>query len=30
MVKGLVIGTNVNAKGRPKLPQELIDVWGLE
>lgn len=30
MIKALVIGTNVNAKGRPELPQELIDVWGLE
>lgn len=30
MIKALVIGTNVNAKGRPELAQELIDVWGLE
>lgn len=30
MIKALVTGTNVNAKGRPELPQELIDVWGLE
>ncbi len=30
MIKALVVGTNVNAKGRPELPQELIDVWGLE
>lgn len=30
MIKALVIGTNVNAKGRPELPQKLIDVWGLE
>lgn len=29
MIKALVIGTSVNGQGRPKLPQELIDVWGL-
>ncbi len=28
MIKALVIGTSVNEHGRPKLPQELIDVWG--
>lgn len=28
MIKALVIGTSVNENGRPKLPQELIDVWG--
>ena len=28
MIKALVIGTSVNGQGRPKLPQELIDVWG--
>ncbi len=28
MIKALVIGTSVNKNGRPKLPQELIDVWG--
>jgi len=30
MVKALVVGTNVNAKGRPELHQELIDVWGFK
>jgi len=30
IIKALVIGTNVNAKGRPELAKELIDVWGLE
>lgn len=29
MVKALVIGTNVNSAGRPELPEELINVWGL-
>ena len=29
-VQALVVGTNVNSKGRPELPQDLIDVWGLE
>ncbi len=29
MIKALVVGTNVNSKGRPELPQELIKVWGL-
>ena len=29
MIKALVIGTSVNEQGRPKLPQELIDVWGI-
>jgi acyl-CoA thioester hydrolase len=28
MVNALVIGTSVNEKGRPELPQELIEVWG--
>ncbi len=28
MIKALVIGTSVNENRRPKLPQELIDVWG--
>ncbi len=30
MVKGLVIGTSVNKRGRPELPEELIKVWGFE
>jgi acyl-CoA thioester hydrolase len=30
MIKALVTGTALNKKGRPELPQELIDVWGLE
>lgn len=30
MVKALVIGTSVNGKGRPELPEELIKVWGLK
>jgi acyl-CoA thioester hydrolase len=30
VIKALVIGTSVNEKGRPELPQTLIDVWGLE
>ncbi len=30
MIKALVIGTAVNQKGRPELPEELIKVWGLE
>jgi acyl-CoA thioester hydrolase len=29
MVKALVIGTSVNSKGRPELPEELINVWGI-
>lgn len=28
MVNALVIGTSVNEKGRPELPQELVEVWG--
>lgn len=28
MIKALIIGTSVNENGRPKLQQELIDVWG--
>lgn len=30
MVKGLVIGTSINKRGRPELPEELIKVWGFE
>jgi acyl-CoA thioester hydrolase len=30
MIKALVIGTSVNKRGRPELPEELIKVWGLE
>ena len=30
MTKALVIGTSVNAKGRPQLPEELIKVLGME
>lgn len=30
MIKALVIGTAVNNQGRPELPDELIQVWGLE
>ena len=30
MVKALVIGTSVNKRGRPELPEELIKVWGFE
>ncbi len=29
MLKALVIGTSVNQRGRPELPKELIEVWGL-
>lgn len=29
IIKALVIGTSVNGNGRPELPQELIDVWGI-
>jgi len=29
MVKALVIGTSVNGKGRPELPEDLINVWGI-
>ena len=29
MVKALVIGTSVNKRGRPELPEELINVWGI-
>ncbi|MEZ5084045.1 MAG: acyl-CoA thioesterase [Bacteroidales bacterium] len=29
MIKALVVGTSVNANGRPELHQDLIDVWGL-
>jgi acyl-CoA thioester hydrolase len=30
MIKALVIGTSINKRGRPELPRELIEVWGLE
>lgn len=30
MIKALVTGTAINERGRPELPQELIEVWGLE
>jgi len=30
MTKAFVIGTSVNAKGRPQLPEELIKVLGME
>ncbi len=30
IIKALVIGTAVNDRGRPELPKELIEVWGLE
>lgn len=30
MIKALVIGTAVNKKGRPELPEELVKVWGIE
>lgn len=30
MIKALVTGTALNKRGRPELPQELIDVWGTE
>jgi acyl-CoA thioester hydrolase len=30
VIKALVIGTSVNERGRPELPQKLIDVWGFE
>ncbi len=30
MIKALVIGTSVNKRGRPELPEELIKIWGLE
>lgn len=30
MIKALVIGTAVNERGRPELPEELMKVWGLE
>jgi len=30
MIKALVIGTSINKRGRPELPKELIEVWGLE
>jgi acyl-CoA thioester hydrolase len=29
MVKALVIGTSVNGRGKPELPPELIEVWGI-
>jgi acyl-CoA thioester hydrolase len=30
MLKALVIGTSINAKGRPELPEELVKVWGMK
>ena len=30
IIKALVTGTAVNKRGRPELPKELIDIWGLE
>ncbi len=30
MIKALVIGTAVNKRGRPELPEELVKVWGIE
>lgn len=30
IVKALVIGTSVNVKGRPELPEELVKAFGLE
>lgn len=30
IVKALITGTAVNKRGRPELPKELIDIWGLE
>lgn len=30
IIKALVIGTSVNKRGRPELPEELIKVWGFE
>lgn len=30
MIKALVIGTAVNERGRPELPEELNKVWGAE
>ena len=30
IIKALVIGTAVNKRGRPELPEELIKVWGFE
>jgi len=30
MIKALVTSTAINSKGRPELPQELIEVWGIE
>lgn len=30
VIKGLVIGTSVNKRGRPELPEELIKVWGIQ
>jgi acyl-CoA thioester hydrolase len=29
MINALIIGTSVNDNGRPELPDELVDVWGI-
>lgn len=30
MIKALVIGTAINERGRPELPEELSKIWGAE
>jgi acyl-CoA thioester hydrolase len=30
MIKAMVISTAVNERGRPELPKELIQIWGIE
>jgi len=30
IIKALVVGTAINQRGRPELPDELIKVWGLD
>ncbi len=30
IIKALIIGTSVNERGRPELPEELIKVWGFK
>ena len=30
VIKALVVGTAINQRGRPELPDELIKVWGLD
>ncbi len=30
IIKALITGTAVNERGRPELPNELIEAWGLE